>query len=405
MRLPSIVRLSPLVLLLAPATAAAQQSQPSPDPLDAATLRVGPFGLTPTIAIRDIGRDTNVFNEATNPKSDFTATISPKLGVLVHPGPVLFTYTTTTDYVYYQTYASERGTNVGSSLRVDFDFGAFKPFVSAAAGNTRERVNREIDARARHRDQAYAAGLRLQLSEAVFATVGARQTKTDYDSNAEFRGQRLETTLNQTLDAVDAGGGVALTPLTTVQLVVTKERSRFEFTPERNSESLRLLPSVSFSPLAALNGTASVGYRRFTAHSALVPDFSGLISTVTLATTAVEGHRVEATFSRDLSYSYEEDTSEYIETGVQLAWTWQIAGPFDSRLTAGRSRLHYRGPDLAAGRDDDTATNYGISLGWHAKEQLRIAVNADWRARDSERSADRAYDNRRIYANLTWGRQ
>jgi len=221
MRLPSIARLSSLLLLLAPATAAAQQSQPPPDPLDAATVRVGPFGLTPTIAIRDIGRDTNVFNDATDPKSDFTATISPKLGVLVHPGPVLFTYTTTTDYVYYQTYASERGTNVGSSLRADFDFGAFKPFLSAAAANTRERLNREIDARARHRDQAYAGGVRVQLTDAVFATVGARQSKTNFDPDAEFRGQRLETTLDQTLEALDAGGGVALTPLTTVQLVTT----------------------------------------------------------------------------------------------------------------------------------------------------------------------------------------
>jgi hypothetical protein len=33
-----------------------------------------------------VGRDSNVFNEASNPKSDFTATISPRLDVICTRG-------------------------------------------------------------------------------------------------------------------------------------------------------------------------------------------------------------------------------------------------------------------------------------------------------------------------------
>lgn len=397
-------RLLPIVLLVAAGPVAAQQPPPR-DPLDDATIRFGAIGLTPTVVVRDIGRDTNVFNEPANPKSDFTATFSPRLDVLAHPGPVLLTYTTTTDYVYYQTYASERGTNLGTSLRADFDFGVFKPFVVAGFSNTRDRLNREIDARARHRDESYGAGLRVQLFERMFASIAGRQLQTTYDPGAEFRGQTLETTLNQTLDGVDAGVGVELTPLTTLQLIVTKERNRFEFTPIRDSETLRIMPTVTFSPLAILSGSAAFGYRRFTAHSPLVPDFSGFVSTVTLGTTIRERNHVDATFARDLSYSYEEDASQYIETGVRVSWTWQIAGPFDSRLSAGRSRLHYRSPALTAQNDDDTATTYGASLGYRLKERLRVGLNADWGERDSERSIDRTYQNRRVYANLTWGKR
>lgn len=404
MKISATLRLLPLLLALAAVPAAAQQPPPH-DPLDDATLRLGPIGLTPTIALRDIGRDTNVFNEPVNPKSDFTATVSPRLDVLVHPGPVLLTYTTTTDYVYYRTYASERGNNVGTSLRADFDFGAVKPFVSTAFSNTRERLNREIDARARHRDASYGAGLRVQLFEGMFATIGARQLKTTFDPGAEFRGQKLETTLNQTLDGIDGGLGVDLTPLTALQLIVTKERNRFEFLPERDSDTLRIMPTVTFSPLAVLSGSAAFGYRRFTAHSALIPDFSGFVSTVTIGTTIRERHRIETTFARDLNYSYEEDASQYIETGIRATWTWQIAGPFDSRLSAGRSRLHYRAPSLTSQTDDDTATSYGASLGYRIRERLRVALNADWWERDSERSSDRTYRNRRVYANLTWGKQ
>src|SRR5262245_11980093 len=128
MKLSAILRF--LVPSLLVASAATAQQAPSRDPIDDTAVRVGPFGLTPVIVLRDVGRDTNVFNEASNVKSDFTATISPKLDVLVHPGPVLFTLTTSSDYVYYQTYKSERGTSFGSSLRADFTFGPVRPFVS-----------------------------------------------------------------------------------------------------------------------------------------------------------------------------------------------------------------------------------------------------------------------------------
>lgn len=404
MNISATVRLLPLLLAVAAAPAAAQQPPPH-DPLDDATLRLGPIGISPTLALRDIGRDTNVFNEPANPKSDFTATVSPRLDVLVHPGPVLLTYTTTTDYVYYRTYTSERGNNLGTSLRADFDFDRVKPFVVASFSNTRERLNREIDARARHRDASYAAGARVQLFEGTFATIGGRQLKTTFDPGAEFRGQKLETTLNQTLDGIDGSLGVDLTPLTTLQVIVTKERNRFEFLQARDSDSLRIMPTVTFSPLAVLNGSAAFGYRRFTAHSPQVPDFSGFVSTVTIGATIRERNRVETTFARDLNYSYEEEASQYIETGIRATWTWQIAGPFDTRLSAGRSRLHYRSPALTAATDDDTATTYATSLGYRIREWLRVALNADWWERDSERSTDRTYQNRRVYASLTWGKQ
>jgi hypothetical protein len=404
MRIPPVARLVPLVLVLGAPVSAQPQTAPH-DPLEDATIRWGPFGFNPALVFRDVGRDTNVFNEAADPKSDFTATISPKLDVLLHPGPMNLTFTTTSDYVYYETYTSERGTNLGTSLRADFTFGAFKPFVTTGHVNTRDRLNREIDARARRQDQSYGAGARFQLSEGVFGSVAARQSKTTFDPGAEFRGQQLETTMNRTDDAIEAGGGVALTPLTTVQVTVSGERARFEFTPERNSETLRVLPTVSFSPLAILSGTASFGYRRFTGHSPQVPDYSGFVSAVTLATTVAERHRIEGTFGRDLQYSYDEAASEYVETGGTITWTWQIVRAIDSRVTAGRSRLHYRSPTLTSATDDDTTRLYGVSLGYHLNQNLRAGLNAEWRGRASERSADYAYDGRKVYASLTWGKQ
>src|SRR5262249_52144958 len=234
MRLRVMLRVL-LPVLLAASSAAAQEPPPR-DPLDDATVRFGPVGLTPVLNIHDVGRDNNVFNQSANPKSDFTATISPKLDVLVHPSPVLLTLTTTSDYVYFQTYTSERGTNVGSTLRADFTFGPIRPFVSAGGANSKDRINREIDARARHRDRAYAAGVRVQLSESLFASAAARQTTTAFDSDETFRGENLAVALNEKMDALDGTVGVALTPLTTLSVVVTKERDRFDLSPDRDSD-------------------------------------------------------------------------------------------------------------------------------------------------------------------------
>ncbi len=403
----SFVRLVPLALVLTVRAASAQtstQAQKPADPLDDATIRWGMLGLNPALLLRDVGRDNNVFNEATNPKSDFTFTFTPKLDVLFNPGPMRTTFTTSTDYVYYETYTSERGTNLNSSVRLEFDLGPFKPYVTSGHANTRDRPNREIDTRARRQETNYGGGVRAQLFEGVSATASGRYNKSTFDPDATFRGENLATTMNQTTEAVDAGAGVAITPLTSFSVTVTREQTRFEFTPERDSESWRIMPGFSFSPLAVLQGTASLGYRKFTGHSAQVPDYSGFVATVTLGTSIVEHNHIEATFSRDLQYSYDAIASEYIETGLNVNWTWQITGPLDFKLGVGRSRLHYRTPGVAESSDNDTANNYTSSLGYRFHQNLRVGLNADWRGRESERSADYAYDSRRVYASVTWGK-
>src|SRR4029078_4089325 len=141
----------------------------------------------------------------------FTATLSPKLDVLVHPGPLLLTVTTSSDYVYFQTYKSERAANLASSIRADFAFGPLRPFVTVGGAHTRDRLHREIDARARHHDRSFGGGGRMQIVEGVFATAGARRTTTAFDDDETFRGENLAQALNEQMDAIQAGVREALT--------------------------------------------------------------------------------------------------------------------------------------------------------------------------------------------------
>ena len=49
------------------------------DPLESMPFRFGPFGLNPTLAVTNLGVDDNIFNASTDPESDFTFTVTPRL--------------------------------------------------------------------------------------------------------------------------------------------------------------------------------------------------------------------------------------------------------------------------------------------------------------------------------------
>jgi hypothetical protein len=49
-------------------------------------MTIGPVEVRPRIVFANVGVDNNVFNEFENPKSDFTATISPDLDLSIRPG-------------------------------------------------------------------------------------------------------------------------------------------------------------------------------------------------------------------------------------------------------------------------------------------------------------------------------
>jgi hypothetical protein len=390
------------------ATLPAGAQTPQTSSSDTAIIRLGPLGLNPTLMLQNIGVDENVFNESQDPKRDFTFTLVPRIEVLFKPQIVHVAFTTATQYVYYDTYTSERSTNQSASVRVDFNLARLQPYVHASGVNTRERLNPEVDERARHFERILGGGLNVKIGTSLTIGAGARQTRFTYDQNTTFRGEDLRRSFNSTIDAYDASAGFQLTPFTSLTVTVAREDQRFHFAPERDSRSIRVTPTVSFRPEAVLNGAVSFGYRKFMPRTNALPAFSGLVATVNLGSTLWNRHRVEAVLARDIRYSYETDTPYYLATGATVTMTTQLFGPFDIRGTGSRQLLEYRGNRTIGAAErpgDDTATSYGFGVGYRIREHLRFGVNAEWSGRDSALAADREYRNRRIFASVTWGNQ
>jgi hypothetical protein len=386
-----------LALVSAPAVCAGQD----PDPIPPGTIVFGPLQISPSILLKDTGIDENVFNEPVDPKRDFTLTLAPSAQVRFRLRRLRLAYSTTTEYVYYRKYASERGTNTASSVRLEFDLGVLKPYGLIAGLNTKARLNPEVDERARHRDLSYGAGLALRVGSRTNLLVSATQVTIAFDPDAKFRGVGLARSFDGRKRGVDVGVALALTPLTSSNLTLSREQQRFDLSPDRDSNSWRVMSGLTFSPIGVITGTASVGYRRFQPLSPTLPGFSGLVSSVAVGVTLYGRHHVQTLFNRDVQYSYETANAYYVGTGGTATWTLRVAGPVDVRGTAGRNVMDYGRVDAQAGRD--TLTTYGGGVGYRFSNRARLGVNADWLRRDSNRSAERGYRNHRIFAGLTWG--
>jgi hypothetical protein len=403
-----MVRRPVLVGLFVVASAVPASAQtPAPVDPDAPMIQAGPFGINPTLALRDVGRDENVFNERDNPRGDFTFTVIPRAEIIFKPRALRLAYTGASEYVYYREFESERSTNYSSSVRADFTLDWFLPYVLASGTNTRQRLNLEVDERARHRERVYGAGFGIKAGTRLTFGAGFRTTRLRFEEGS-FRGEELAQSFDSDIDVVEGSAGLQLTPFTLVSLTVSTEQQRFTAAQERDSDSLRVTPTFSFSPEAVLNGTISLGYRRFTPSSRALPAYSGFVASATVGTTIMSRHRLEMTFARDLRYSYERTTPYYLATGGSVVLTSQLVGPLDLRLTGSRQLLAYRGLGESGEAEppgDDVADSYGGGFGYRIRERLRLGMNIEWSGRDSEISGDREYRNRRIFASFTWGKQ
>jgi hypothetical protein len=403
---PRVAGALALALALAPSSAAAQ-SEP-----DRPSLRLGPVEFRPRLIFRDVGIDNNVFNEHTDPKRDFTLTASPDLEISTHPGRLRLAYTSAADFVYYRKYASERSRNGTIGARADLDLTWLKPFASFSSSETSARPNAEIDVRARHHPRTYSAGTTVRIASRSSVGILGRRTSERYEDGIDFRGEDLARSLDTRITAYESSFNVELTPFTTFSIVGAREEQRFDRAPERNADSVRIAPTLTFSPLGLVTGSASFGYRHFNGIDPSLPDYSGFVSTGTVGILFYDQYKLDTTFTRDIRYSYERALPYYIVGGIRATLSAHTFGPIDLRVLAGRESMDYRSlralaadAGVAAERrvGRDLLTVYGGGVGYRIGTRARVAVDAEFSHRSSERDAFRDYRNHRIVALLNWG--
>lgn len=374
-----------------------------PDPVEVGSVQVGPVALNPRFEVLNLGVDSNIFNEEEGPKEDFTATLRPGLDGGIRVGRTRFTYRAHVDIVYFQQYTNERALNRSAQGRAELRLARIVPYVSIAGAATRERPNSEIDLRARRDTQSLGAGATVLLLSRTALVLGAERQTVSYDEGQEFGGEDLAIQLNSTREAFEAGFRFALTPLTTLAVVGGRERVRFEFSPERDSESFRIMNRLEFDPTAIITGTAAIGYRRFVPDHPALQAYRGIVAQVEVRYTILERTRVETRFTRDVEYSFDSEQPYYVTTGGIVTVTQQIGGPFDVQVVAGRERLRYqpRTDVVVEAPGLDTTSTIGGGVGYRLGHTARVGANIEFTDRESHRTG-RSYDRRRIFGSVTY---
>ena len=389
------------------AATASGQSIPNEPDSARTRLRLGPLWLNPTISVGNAGVETNVFNEpdSDDPKSDFAIAFTPATDLWLRMGRTWLTGSLREDFVYYRTYSGERSANNNYVLGWLVPLNRVSFITNGNWIDTRDRPGFEIDARAKRQERAVngAAEVRV-LSRTLFGARGERR-KIEFEEGARFLDAdlRVELSRTQTTGAVTVRH--ELTPLTSFTLDVSRQEERFEFSPQRDSDSTHVSLGLRFDPVALVSGTAQVGYRDFKPLTSDLAGYRGTTALVSLSYVALGSTKLTVQGNRDIQHSFEAAQPYYLETGFSGSLAQQIYGPVDAEVRLGHHRLAYRnreGASLETSTRVDKVQSYGFGVGYRLSRDFRVGFNSDHQDRTSD-LARRAYDGSRYGMTLTYG--
>ncbi len=393
--------LLPVLILMIATRAFAQTAERPPAP-----IRIGPLDVYPTLALTNIGVDSNVFNEPdqAEPKRDFTMTVTPAADLRMRLGRARLTGTVKEDLVYYQTYSGERGVNsdVKGGLQVPLN----RVILNGGASylSTRERPGYEIDVRSQRYETAGTGAAEIRVLPKTFVGLRGSWTKVDYDKDEVFLGNNLRFALNRTMTVGALTTRYRLTPLTALTLDVSLDSDRFEFSPLRDSDSTRIEGGARFETRALIKGSASFGYRDFRPLSSDLPPYKGSVASVDVFT-ALGPTKLALQVDRDVQYWYDLNQPYYVQTGAIGSITQHLFGPIDLSARFGLARLAYQNR-ITAGPPRPERTDHmrtlGAGIAYRAARRTRIGFNVD----DYRRTSDldlREYNGLQFGASVTYG--
>jgi hypothetical protein len=303
------------VIVAAPA-GAQERPRLAPTPSPFGQVRIGVLTFTPTANLTNIGIDSNVFDfSGTERRSpDFTMTLEPGVETRMTTRRLDARVATTVGLVYYRKYASERAVNPRVVTTIDQRMNDSLSFYAKSdVGYTKERSGLEIDSRPRSLSHGSTVGARLGERKLEFDLHGSFG-EVAYDPNARFLNVRLADTLDMATTSGGLGVKYRLSPYTAVSTVVDATATRFEYSPERDTNSYLASMNLEFHPRAMLAGTAGIGYRVMTPTTESNPDFAGFTPRVGLSYRLKDVFSAGVGIQRDVERSFYADRSHYLYT-------------------------------------------------------------------------------------------
>ncbi len=366
----------------------------------AGVLSLGPVKVAPGLIIRELGWDSNVFDqpESESPKEDYLAAFQPDVSMFARTRFFKVSAFAGLDLNYFKEYTSENSTGHILRGRVDVLLSRLRPFIAGGETKTRTRPNGEIDVRADRKDNELSGGLSFDFGAHSMVYGAAILTNNAFEDAFED-GVNIGETMTREGNDYSAGMRTELTPLLALTVLGGYHEDLFEYVPERNTDGYYATAQLRFAPEGLINGDASFSYRTMNAVDPLVRGFRGLVGNLALSYALMEMGRFNLALGRNLQYSFDTAEAYYVANTFSLGYTHRVVGPLDVQVRGARSRFVYeaseRNPDHT-----DTLDMAAGSVGYNLKNRTRVALNYEFARRCSPAFVDRNYDRTRVF--LSW---
>ena len=362
-------------------------------------LTVGPVRFAPGLTIREIGWDSNVFDEPEeqSPKADWVAAVQPDVSAFTRLRFVRLAAYAGSELTYYKTYDSERSVGHNLRARADFLLSRMRPFFGVGQLETRSRPNGEVDTRADRQEHELSGGLAFDLSPTSLVYGASYRASIEYEDALED-GVNLGETMTRDGTSYEAGMKTDLTPLLSLQLAASYREDDFTFQPIRNTQSWSGTATLRLAPEAVVSGVVVAGYRDMDFVDPELNSYKGFVGTASLTYSFLEVGRLSVTLTRGVEYSFDTGDAYYLEHSATVAYTHRLFGAVDAQVLGMRAAFEYDArPRLPAHTDSyDTAAG---SVGYNLRNRTRIALNYELARRRSPAFAERNYERRRAFVS------
>src|SRR5687767_31570 len=185
--------------LLAVATAAgaqtAQSEAISPEPASR-PITLGSLQVFPSISLRDVGLDSNIYNSSIRGREDFTYTVAPRVRAELPLGDARLIGTGGLGFVFFHTSKDQESLNSAASGLFEVREGRIRPSLQGGFSRSRERRG-DIDVRALSLSTNGRAGVDVGVSGVTSLTTWVVREKTAYASGEQFLSQNLSDQLDR----------------------------------------------------------------------------------------------------------------------------------------------------------------------------------------------------------------
>jgi len=386
-------------ILLAACLAVPAQAQVRVLPVSAGvdSVEVGPFYLTPSLTIRNLGVDGNVFNSSDRPRSDRTAILNPGLEVFLPVGQRLrLVADGGLDVAYFARESDERYVDHFGSADLELELRPVTVFAGLGGGHHRRRFTIEIDQRLRRAVTSARAGARLHVGD---RTAFAFEIATDTEVFNEDQGANARMT-KQALDretrSLTAELRYRLTHKTSFLATAQLQRDDFTSDPRASTRasSQRYLAGFELSPKALIGGRLLVGARIFPqSDDQAAPEYSGLALSARISRRIAWFAQVRVRAERDVSHSLrsgvvdgESRRNSYVHGRYGVGIDFGLPADLLARTSADFERSRYLLPILRAGQPEERIDRRWIVRGtllWPVGTRLRLGATVSWAQRTS----------------------